>query len=335
MEFASWPSEGFCIGVVRLLSILRIIRLLRTVRITKQLRTIVVSLLSTFQSLLWTVVMLAMLVYTISLLLLQAIALNMDSIDELGIRAELDAHFGSIGMTMLSLFQVISGGVDWKHVLDALMQLSPWIAVPFTMYVIFCQFALMNVVTGVFVESAMISTSKERERLLLNTVRELFISADWQNIGMLTWETFQSKIDDPLMIAYFENIDLDVAEAEDLFKLLDMDESGTITLEEFVNGSLRLAGPAKAIDLAALNFELRHEMRRSALRQVHILEQLRQPRNASTASITAEQSVYASAMSMIPCDALTPSITAEETRHAPAMSIIPCVFDRETAALHL
>merc|ERR1712187_597276 len=46
-------------------------------------------------------------------------------------------------------------------------------------------------------------------------------------------------------------------EASGVFRLLDVDESGTIDLEEFLNGCLGLHGPAKAIDLATLMWEVR------------------------------------------------------------------------------
>merc|ERR1719277_555777 len=117
-------------------------------------------------------------IYMSSLITLHAISLYWNEAAAAEAGADLDKYFPDLTTTMITLFQAISGGIDWAIVLDPLMRVSPWIAVPFIFYIVFCQFALMNVVTGVFVESAMISTTKERERQLLNTVRDLFMASE-------------------------------------------------------------------------------------------------------------------------------------------------------------
>merc|ERR1719517_350810 len=73
----------------------------------------------------------------------------------------------------------------------------------------------------------------------------------------MTWDQFESQLHLPEMELYFKAIDLDVSEARGLFKLLDLDESGTINVDEFVMGCLRLRGPAKAIDMATLMYDTR------------------------------------------------------------------------------
>merc|ERR1711879_35733 len=64
-------------------------------------------------------------------------------------------------------------------------------------------------------------------------------------------------LNSPSMHMYFKTIDVDIQEAGDLFRLIDIDESGSIDPEEFVNGCIRLQGPAKAIDLAMLMHEFK------------------------------------------------------------------------------
>merc|ERR1719240_1596619 len=44
-------------------------------------------------------------------------------------------------------------------------------------------------------------------------------------------------------------------EAHGLFKLLDGDQSGVVSIEEFLSGCLRLKGTAKAVDMITLLFE--------------------------------------------------------------------------------
>jgi hypothetical protein len=72
----------------------------------------------------------------------------------------------------------------------------------------------------------------------------------------MTWDDFNSKLSRPEMKTYFKAIDLDPSEARGLFRLLDLDGSGTVNAEEFLNGCLRLRGPAKALDLSLIMLEM-------------------------------------------------------------------------------
>merc|ERR1712228_849165 len=65
------------------------------------------------------------------------------------------------------------------------------------------------------------------------------------------------KLEVPQMQEFFKAIDVDQSEAKGLFHLLDLDNSGSVSAEEFINGCLRLRGPAKSLDLALLIQEVR------------------------------------------------------------------------------
>merc|ERR1712129_247437 len=93
----------------------------------------------------------------------------------------------------------------------------------------------------------------------------------------------------PAMHLYFETIDLDLREAEDLFHLIDIDNSGSIDPEEFVNGCIRLQGPAKAIDLATLMSEFHRSSHKTTLRSRRIVRLLSKalPQPAAAASTVA------------------------------------------------
>merc|ERR1719499_3087492 len=59
------------------------------------------------------------------------------------------------------------------------------------------------------------------------------------------------------MVAYLSAIGIDPSEAQGLFKLLDDDGSGSVSIEEFITGFLRLKGGAKAVDMVMLLYENR------------------------------------------------------------------------------
>lgn len=69
------PGGGFSfVSILRILRIIRVVRLIRILRLITELRTLVSSILTSMKSLFWTVVLLALMVYTISLYLTQLVA---------------------------------------------------------------------------------------------------------------------------------------------------------------------------------------------------------------------------------------------------------------------
>eukprot|EP00913_Durusdinium_trenchii_P000443 g406.t1 len=92
----------------------------------------------------------------------------------------------------------------------------------------------------------------DREREVIHAVRKIFNMGDQNKNGVLSWSEFAATLEDPLNMRYFNTIGINSSEARGLFNLLDADDSGSISVQEFIQGCLRLRGQAKAIDLATL-----------------------------------------------------------------------------------
>jgi len=241
--------------VIRVLRLVRIVRLARIMHLISELRTIVVSIFSSMQSLMWTMALLLIIIYIIAVYITQMVTdhmVNGDTEHLMGDLSELRRLYGSVGRSILSLFQFISGGISWDLGLDPLMvQISPWLGILFSLYIGFAIFALMNITTGVFVENALKTANKDQELFLMHHADQLFRKVDLDQSGDISWDEFSSQLETQEMQLYFKAIDLDPCEADDLFKIIDFDGKGTIDADEFVYGCLRLRGTARAIDLAA------------------------------------------------------------------------------------
>merc|ERR1712217_886088 len=70
--------------------------------------------------------------------------------------------------------------------------------------------------------------------------------------GEITWESFQAKLQSKEFHDMFKVLNVDPADAESLFRLVDVDGSGTVSPRELVEGWIRLKGNAKSLDLATL-----------------------------------------------------------------------------------
>merc|ERR1719221_41928 len=102
------------------------------------------------RSLAWTIFLLALFIYVVGVCFTQAVTDH-----KVTLRSRhnglLEENYGTLGISMLSLFEAITDGIEWRDIVDPLTdKISPFMVVPFVLYIVFVQFALMNILTGIF-----------------------------------------------------------------------------------------------------------------------------------------------------------------------------------------
>ena len=60
--------------------------------------------------------------------------------------------------------------------------------------------------------------------------------------------------DDERVHAHLRTLEIDVSQARALFSLFDVDESGEVAIEEFVEGCMQVRGGATGTDINVLMF---------------------------------------------------------------------------------
>jgi len=161
----------------------------------------------------------------------------------------------------------VTGGLDWNDALAPLMAVSMWLAIALLLYVAFVVVALLNIVTGVFVQAALATSEAETDSIMTRNICDLLqthkrVNGLSDSGNNLTFADFKGYLDCPQMSEYFRAINVDPSEAESVFNLLDNDQSGAIDTDEFLHGCIRLRGPARALELALLSREVREIGRR-------------------------------------------------------------------------
>eukprot|EP00747_Dinoflagellata_sp_TGD_P217975 gnl/TRDRNA2_/TRDRNA2_90292_c2_seq1.p1 gnl/TRDRNA2_/TRDRNA2_90292_c2~~gnl/TRDRNA2_/TRDRNA2_90292_c2_seq1.p1 ORF type:complete len:513 (-),score=99.68 gnl/TRDRNA2_/TRDRNA2_90292_c2_seq1:145-1461(-) len=259
-EEASMSSNFTFMRVLKILRLARALRLVRLFRFVSELRAMVCSISNSFKSLLWTLVLLMLMIYVVSIYFTQLIAdarqqrfaeqkTDLWKEDEV-----LHEHYRSLAYTGLTLYQAITGGVDWQQILrPILMYISPWQAIVFAVYIAFAVLALMNIVTGVFVESALISAKEDKDQDMRARVRHMFTAMDADGSGTIDWHEFVAMLNDKKNKKSLKQLGIDVSKMKALFALLVGDTSG-VSIDELILGCQRLNGPAKAIDLEMLMY---------------------------------------------------------------------------------
>lgn len=234
------------------------------------LRTLVTSILSTLKALFWALLLLFLIIYIFALLFTRAVdefIFKENKIDQLTPEeaSASDQYFGTLFHSMLTLFMSIAGGVSWEDAIAPLMAISTVWLLAFLFYVSFTYFAVLNVVTGVFCQSAIESAQQDHAAVVqsmlenkeahLSKMRAVFSEirenspSNAEGDEAITFAMLEGKINSPTVQQLLETLGLDVWDAWSFFKLLDTDGGGSIELEEFFMGCLRLGGNARGLEL--------------------------------------------------------------------------------------
>jgi len=262
------PGEGgeggSNFGFLKLLKIGRLLRMVRMVRLIPELKSMVYLILASMGSFLWTCVLLALLIYVIAVYMTMMATDSLKSSLSSGSentpqRDELKIYWGSVGDSIMSLFHSISGGADWADIIGPLtVETGTQVHnVTFTMFIAFATMVIMNLVTGVFVEGASRLAKEDKDKELVKMAFKIFDIVDDDGSAEITYDELMDNMASNSLVEYLAAMDLSSTNAADLFKLLDEDESGTINIEEFVYGCMRLKGGARAADVCQIVVDMR------------------------------------------------------------------------------
>jgi len=244
------------LSFVRVFRALRVVRILHVVRYLEDLRLLVSCIIHSSRAFMWALVFILLMVYVVAVHFTQ-IAL-WHRLDDAQDGQELERWFGSVPRAVLSLFQGLTGGVDWDDLVSPLIeQISPWMGVAFCLYTGFGIIAVMNVVTATFVQQAIDRAAQVKDCHKMSQANALFRAVDEESDGVIAFEELAPHLETDEVKDFFRSIDVDLSEARCLFDMLDTDDSGEIEFAEFLSGCMRLQGPAKAIDLVLVMRELK------------------------------------------------------------------------------
>jgi hypothetical protein len=266
----------------RVFKMAKILRAVRAMRFISDLRLMLNSIIGSFTSLFWSFVMLSFIFYIFSLIFVQGFITYLleekDDMDPAAL-ARVMKYFGSVEASILTLIQATTGGNDWGMFYDTVSMSGTINSALFIFFIGFFHVALLNVLTGVFVEHAMelakpdpYALALEQRKRELEEAEELrqachslhTVRKSTRN-GMGTYITsddFEREILHGPLRAHLRVLGLDIKDARSFYGILAAANGGKdVEIDTFVSECMKLKGFATAIDMQNMMCEHRESIK--------------------------------------------------------------------------
>jgi len=250
---------------LRVLKLAKILRTIRVVRFVVELRQIVNAFVGSVTTLLWCSLMVFLIMSVVSMLFVQSLASA--SFDEMDSETEqtLRHAFGSVQQGILTLFWASLG--EFQDVYDALQSTGAFNSCIYVLFLAFCQVALWNVTTSIFVDKALKIAQPDSETIMMERRREdnqlaedlldIAYKLDKDMTGSISWKEFETFMTNGQVRGIFEAKGITIKDAQGFFGMLSsVSNAEEIDIEKFVAGCLRMKGAASSVDLQTLRYEV-------------------------------------------------------------------------------
>jgi len=208
----------------------------------------------------WAMVLMLLVLYTTSIVTTKLFGRGSSKNNE-----EVEKYFGSMVRSMFTLFQIVTLE-GWNIVARTMMdEIGFWVCIFFILFLMFTNFVLMSLVTGVIVDNILTISSEvecyqveHMERARIQAVHALdnsFREADLNNDGVLLLNQFRETLrgdSNSSIVVELEKLDMSIWDAEELFLVLDHGHRGSLSIEEYVRGCVEASGAATAKQMLVL-----------------------------------------------------------------------------------
>lgn len=255
MGLIGFTRSDVAINLLRVIRLVKVVRLFRLFQFLRELMLLVNSIAAAMRTLVWTWVLLGLVIYVFAIVYTKVLG-HPHTDDEV-----MQYRFGTVIRSAFTLFSILT--LDWSNITLKVWDVEPMMVLVTIGFITITSFAIMNVVIAVIVESTMdqaMNNEDDRhaafEREIKNATRkmvDIFVEADADSSGELTKAEFNNVIRSPHIQRALREMELDFYDLEYLFDLLDVNGNQTISMHEFVQGSLQVRGYARAKRLFELH----------------------------------------------------------------------------------
>jgi hypothetical protein len=263
----------------------KIARAFRVMNFFTELRALLQAITSSIGTLFWCLLTLGIFCYIFAIILVTAVSVFLAAPDRDINTEDLLKYWGSVQNAMLTLYMACTGGEDWGPLAEVLKPIGDIYYVVFLVYIAFVLLAVLNMLTGLFVENALRATERdlegraEREMAKeISAVRE-FVRLFAHIVGfgfsrmdgdedtspmrpslkdcVMSQEMLAWSLAKPKLRAKFAVLGLEIWSAEEFYDLLTSKSTeGTLHLHDFVLRCMELRGSAPRFSVGTIGYTL-------------------------------------------------------------------------------
>jgi voltage-gated sodium channel len=234
------------IRLFRLLRLVRVLRVLRLLRFLKELMLLVQGITSAMRAMVWGLLLLGITIFICSLLITRLIGKSCCEESDTFQDALYASYFGTLSRTAFTLFQFTMEfqpdicRETWAH--------GPWLTFFFLAYTMFTNITLLNTVASVIVENilsiAQQNQNEEKAKAEADEVeknhermQEIYNLLDVDGNKMIDRAELSGT--DPAVDRLLELSGVTKEDAMRLFSVMDVDDNGQVSRDEFQNALAR------------------------------------------------------------------------------------------------
>mmetsp|Transcript_12225 Transcript_12225/g.22603 ORF Transcript_12225/g.22603 Transcript_12225/m.22603 type:complete len:475 (-) Transcript_12225:44-1468(-) len=247
------------VGGLRIVRYIRIVRSIRGPRIFRELYMIMQGLLHALATLAWVMLLLFIVVYCFGVMLTTFVGQSERAHEHL---RYWEQYAGTVWRSMWTTIQIVTFDQWASDIARPMNEVSPGIFLLIIGVIAICTFGILNVMVSVMVQQVL-SIAKENndkvdsvleknDRMILRSMVDDFKDCDGGAKDELDIVEFRRLLQTQSFAYKLRLLGVQIDEAEHLFELMDADDSGTLSPEEFINGLQKLKGNAKGQDLVQL-----------------------------------------------------------------------------------
>lgn len=247
LSFVSGKEGLHMFVILRVVRLIRLIRMVKLVRALEGLYRMVMAFWSALKSMSFVCSMMVFGLLLFSIFSVTVIGRNSAFDGVLIYEDTVYDRWGTVYRSMYSLFELMTLE-GWDRIARPLVERQPLILLFLCVFIMVFTFGILNMVVALVVEKTLEQTRQmgelSKRRKMLAIAKELmqlvsvFREADGDNSGTLTAEELERVIQTSR--ESLESMGLPVDDAQELFGILDCDNSGSITVEEFLDGIAKI-----------------------------------------------------------------------------------------------
>jgi len=245
----------------KILRLARVFRVIRTMNVFTELRVLMKTIVLSFRSMIWSMMILFifMLVGALLLCQLQQETIKDDAVD-MAVREKAFDYYGTPEWALYTIFEATFSGCWPGYARTLIEEVSAWFAAFFVLYVILIVFTLVRIIYALLLKDTLQAAAndadqqvheKSREtKALVAKLSDLFSQADTSGDGYLSRKEFDRIFGFSKVQTWMGALGVDSCDTKALFDILDEGNGpdGRISVEEFVNGIMRMKGQTHVQD---------------------------------------------------------------------------------------